>query len=217
MQKPNRISLIYNVNIAVSPGGAEQKGANLSAIWLLTANDTLSFNGSWSDNEYKDYHVGNAILALYPDADNVLLDSSMQISDDGEKFGGPPYNFNIGYTHTSFFGMDMLSFNTTAFYTGNDNDANLLRASPDLTYSMPGRSSYWTVDASITYNSSRWFPEDMDWSARLWVNNLFDKEYLTSLYYTDFSTYYGASPGIGVATGSYGVPRTYGFTLTVNF
>ncbi|MGD9160899.1 MAG: TonB-dependent receptor [Desulfobacteraceae bacterium] len=208
---------VYNIPLAVSPGGAEQKGANVSIIWLLTLRDTFSFNGSWSDNEYKDYHVGEAILALYPDADSVLLDSNLQVSDDGVKFGGPPFNFNVGYTHTRFFGMDMLSFSTIAFYTGKDNDQNLLRSQPDLTYSMPGRPAYWTVDASITYDSSRWVPEGMNWSARLWVNNIFDKEYLTSLSYTDFNIYNPAVSRVGVATGSYGTPRTYGLTLSVNF
>jgi hypothetical protein len=34
-------------------------------------------------------------------------------------------------------------------------------------YFMSGREDYWTFDASITNNSSRWFPEGMNWSVRL--------------------------------------------------
>ncbi|MGD9162619.1 MAG: TonB-dependent receptor, partial [Desulfobacteraceae bacterium] len=177
---------IENNAIFVSPGGAKQYGGNLNMIFLLTPNDTFTFNGSYTHNEYKNYNQGEAILAIRPDADNIRLDPTQRVDRSGEEFGGRPYRFNIGYTHTRSIGLDLLSANFTAFYNGKDIDQIMLRGT-DNVYYMSGAPDYWTVDASITYNSSKWLPDGMNWSARIWCNNLFGSEELNSLYYTDLS------------------------------
>lgn len=205
--------------ITVSPGGATQMGANLNIMYLLTASDTFSFNGSYSKNEYKDYHIGNAILAMYPNADNARLDAELKSNRDGEAFGGSPYRFNVGYSHTEFIGIDMLSFNTTAFYNGKALDQIMLRYT-DNQYSLSGVPAYWTMDAALTYNSSRWVPESTRWSARLWCNNIFGSEHLSSINYVDLSAYWagsGGQPGTGYGSGNYITPRTFGLTLSFDF
>ena len=170
-------------------------GANLNIIYLLSSKDTFTFNGTYSKNEYKDYNIGAAILALYPDADNARLDPDLKYALDGEKFGSSPYRFNMGYSHTEFIGMDMLSFNTTAYYNGKGLNQILLKFTDDQ-YNMPGAPSYWTMDASLTYNSSRWVPEGTRWTARLSVNNLFGSDHLASIRYIDLSDgYWGAFGG----------------------
>ncbi|NLD38250.1 MAG: TonB-dependent receptor [Desulfatiglans sp.] len=206
-------------SIAVSPGGAEQMGANLNIMYLLTAKDTFSFNGSYSKNEYKDYNISNAILATYPGADNARLDPELYNDLDGERFGSAPYRFNVGYSHTEFIGMDMLTFNTTAYYNGKALDQIMLKFR-DNQYTMPTTSDYWTMDASVTYSSSRWVPEGTRWNARFWCNNVFGSEHLASLYWTDMAQYfaqYGGQPNTGYASGTYISPRTYGVTLSFDF
>ncbi|MBN1907224.1 MAG: TonB-dependent receptor, partial [Deltaproteobacteria bacterium] len=206
-------------SIAVSPGGAEQMGANLNIMYLLTARDTFSFNGSYSKNEYKDYNISDAILATYPGADNARLDPELYNDLDGERFGSAPYRFNMGYSHTEFIGMDMLTFNTTAYYNGKALDQIMLKFT-DNQYTMPRASAYWTMDAAVTYSSSRWVPEGTRWNVRLWCNNLFGSEHLASLSWIDMSDYfsqYGGKPYTGYASGTYITPRTYGITLNFDF
>jgi hypothetical protein len=194
-------------------------GANLNILYLLTAKDTFSFNGSYQHNEYKDYNISKAILKLYPGADNARLDPELFNSLDGEKFGGAPYRFNVGYSHTEFIGLDMLTFNTTAYYNGKGLDQIMLKFR-DNQYTMPTTSDYWTMDASVTYGSSRWVPEGTRWNARFWCNNVFGSEHLASLYWTDMAQYfaqYGGQPHTGYASGTYISPRTYGLTLSFDF
>ncbi len=218
---------IYNNSITVTPGGAEQMGGNLNVIYLITSKDTVAFNGSYSKNEYKDFNVGAAILEMYPDADNVLLDASMDVDRTGERFGSAPYRFNMNYNHIMFIGMDTLSTNITAFYNGKGVE-NTIRGTYNGTaykYTLPGTPSYWTIDASATYNSSKWVPEGTSWSLRLWCNNLTGRKALASLSYTpilkyfSYLNYYGYSltPDDGYFSGYYINPRTYGATLTFNF
>ena len=206
-------------SISVSPGGAKQMGASLNVIYLLTAKDTFTFNGSYSKNEYKDYNIGDAILEQYPNADNARLDVELATSLDGERFGTAPYRFNVGYNHTEFIGMDMLSFNTTAYYNGKALPQIMLKFTDDQ-YNMARTPAYWTMDAALNYNSSRWVPEGTRWTARLSVNNVFGSEHLSSINYTDMSDYfavYGGKPYTGYASGNYISPRTYSLTLTFDF
>ena len=121
----------------------------------------------------------------------------------------------------------MLSLNTTAFYNGKGLTQHLNRYNTDgYAYTMPGIPAYWTMDASLTYNSSRWVPEGVHWSARLWCNNLFNSHHLSTYNATDLTyiynvTYdgaYGELPAqTGMIVGSHISPRTYGLTLNFDF
>ncbi len=206
-------------SINVSPGGAKQMGANLNVIYLMTAKDTFTFNGSYTKNEYKDYNIAAAILEQYPNADNARLDPELYNSLDGERFGEAPYRFNVGYNHTEFIGMDMLSFNTTAYYNGKALPQIMLKFT-DNQYNKPRTPAYWTMDAALSYNSSRWVPEGTRWTARLSANNVFGSEHLASISYTDLGDYfavYGGKPYTGYASGTYIAPRTYSLTVTFDF
>ena len=212
---------VYNESFNVSPGGAEQFGGNVSMIFLVTSKDTVTLTGSYSHNEYKNYNIGEAINKRYPDNDSVAENEDYQHDRDGEEFGGAPYRFNIGYVHTAFIGMDMLSFNVNAFYNGKDRD-QVLNRYEETEYTMPGRPAYWTADTSITFASTRWVPEGVRWTARLWANNVFNSHHLSSLYYTDFTSSsiwasYNLPEKTGYATGSHIQPRTYGMTLSFDF
>lgn len=207
----------YNENVGVSPGGSEQKGMSLGILWMLTPNDTVTFTGSWSKNEYNNYNIGEEVLAFYPDADNPYTEEGMQ-ELSGEEFGGAPIRFNTGYTHNMWIGMDLLSLTATAYYEGKGIDQVLERGEAGE-YTMPGRDEYWTMDASATYNSSKWVPEGMSWSARFWVNNLFDSQPLTSISYSDSDYSWGENymPYSGTVSGSFIQPRTMGLSLAVSF
>ncbi len=216
----------YNKSTSVSAGGAEQMGVSANIIWLVTPNDSVTFNGSWQHNEYKNYNIGDAINAVFPDNDNVAVNEDYQNSRDGEEFGGSPYRFNMSYSHTTFIGADILSFNTTAFYNGKGLEQRLWKYT-DREYTMPGLPDYWTMDVSLSYSSSRWVPEKTRWSTRFWCNNIFDSHHLSSMYYSDYNQLFGSIFGTqyenmfpertGVATGSHITPRTFGVSISFDF
>ncbi len=207
----------YYENVGVAPGGSEQKGLNASVMYMPTAKDVFSVSASYSKNKYDDYNIKAAILEKYADADNVYTTEAYQ-DMSGLEFGGSPIRGNISYTHTEFLGLDTLVFSTTAYYEGEGVDETL-NIGQDNVYTMPGIDEYWLMDASLTYNSSMWVPEGMNWSARLWCNNVFNSTPISSLYYVDYDYIWGDTfpAQSGYVSGTYVQPRTYGLTLTFNF
>ncbi len=207
----------YFVNVGVAPGGSSQRGISASIMWLLTASDTVTATATWSKNEYDDYDIASAILAIYPDADNPYTDASIQ-NRDGQEFGGRPFRANVSYSHTWYIGTDMLLLTSNLFYNGKGID-QWLRWATDDQYSMPGEDDYWTGDVALTYTSDRWVPEGIQWRVRLWCNNVWDEKALSSISYsdTDFSGLYAFEVGSGTISGQYITPRTYGITFGVEF
>ena len=199
-------------------GSAKQEGANFNGVWMATQNDSFTINGSWSVNRRKNMDVAGAMRA-YGEAhgfyaDSADLPSSDTSSRNGERFGGRAFRGNMGYTHTLFIGTDLLVFNATGFYTGPDRDV-IMRRDRDDEYEMPGSPDYWTFDVSLGYTSRKWMPEGIQWSLRVYTNNVFDNDELASRSYLDNTTNYTA--GSGVISGTYIEPRTFGAIFSVNF
>ena len=205
--------------VSVSPGGAEQKGISINVMYMLTMNDMISANAVWRNNKYgSPYGFKQAILALYPDADNPYRD---YVDESGREFGGAPIRGNISYNRTMFFGTDMLTLGTTLFYNGKgiDQDVNYGEANH---YKMPGREAYWTGDISATYQSGRWMPEGKKWFLRFRCNNVWDSDALDERTFTDDAGLFGGVPdafstGSGIVTGRYVNPRTWAITFGMNF
>ena len=206
----------------VSPGGAKQYGASTDITWLVTPKDTLRATATWSYNEYKNYSKTKAILAKRPDADSPYTDGTLNSDLSGEEFSrGAPLRGNISYTHMLFVGMDMVNFNVTGFYNGEGVDQIMNNDEPTQ-YIMKGNDDYWTLDASISYGSSKWLPEGMNWNARFQVNNIFDSQQFASITYTSFEANNQLSsgnmvPGSGTYVGTFIEPRTMSLTFTINF
>jgi outer membrane receptor protein involved in Fe transport len=201
------------LSVAVAPGGAEQKGISGSILFLLTHKDTINLTARWSNNEYNNYNLSSALLARLPLADNVYSDPSNYGDKSGVEFGNSPVRGNVSYTHTEYFGTDTVTFNTTAYYEGKGTDKRVYNSRDGFWY-MPGLDDYWMMDASITYDSTRWVPEGMNWQLRLWGTNIFNSQHLYSISYSSSSSYDVRSGTIG---GSFVAPRTYGATLSFNF
>ncbi len=205
--------------VSVSPGGAEQKGVSVNLMYLLTMNDTISLNAVWRHNEYgTPYGFKQAILAVYPEADNPYRD---YYDESGREFGGAPIRGNMGYTRTFMFGSDILTFSGTLFYNGKGID-QFVNYGKENQYTMPGRDAYWTGDISATYQSGRWMPSGTRWFIRFRCNNVWDEDALDSITYTDDAGNFGAFPdafatGSGVISGRYINPRSWGITFGVDF
>jgi iron complex outermembrane recepter protein len=205
----------YDINdqVAIAPGGAEQRGISGDIMFLITSKDNVNLTARWSKNEWKNYNLANAILARYPLADNVYNNPSTYGDTSGVEFGASPFRGNITYSHTEYIEMDSFTFNTTAYYTGKGVDQRIYNAR-DGFFFMPGVDDYWMMDASITYNSKRWVPEGTDWQIRIWGTNIFDSQQLRSISYATGTSYDVRS---GTISGEFVDPRTYGASLTFNF
>jgi len=67
--------------------------------------------------------------------------------------------------------------------------------------SITQQPAYQLVDASLSYRAS-----DNQWEATLWAKNALDEEYIAHLYVLGGNDY-----------ANFGIPRTYGITLSMNF
>lgn len=211
------------INVPLSPGGTKQYGLNGNILWLLSPNDTFTASASWSENKYDNYDVASAMEAVMPGSDSAKTPSYQVRNDDVA--GIRPFNANLGYTRTFYIGTDLLTLTGNAFYKGKTVDQVLHRNSP-YEYSMSPDNAYWLFDMSVSYSSSRWVPEGVNWNLRFWCNNIFDSDELatrsfsdTTNVYTDgsFATQVDFAPRSGIVTGSYVTPRTLGVTLGINF
>jgi hypothetical protein len=119
-----------------------------------------------------------------------------------------------------FIGMDILDFNLMAKYEGKGIDITV-NNNTDNEYTMPGVDEYWTLNCSISYESSRWVPGGWRWNARLWANNLMNSQFFNSISYSGnySSSWYLANipPNAGSYSAGFIQPRTMGLTLSVNF
>jgi outer membrane receptor protein involved in Fe transport len=199
-------------------GSARQKGINVNATWLATANDVFTLTGSYSSNRRKEYSVAKAMIEYAAKMGWSFPESALQAqyavedSRNGQRFGGG-LKGNVGYARTWFIGTDFLTFNTTGFYTGRTRKRDMRDNTPQE-YRLPGNPAYWLFDASISYNSTRWVPEGYRWTARIYGNNIFDK-LIIGKYYNDNSQWF--EPGNGIITYTFAEPRTLGVAFTLNF
>ena len=243
----------YISGAAVNIGGSEQTGGSVNATWLITPNDTLTVSAARSTNRYVNYSMNRAqqeyaqkTWGAY-DGETIIIDGEEQVVEtyadsghnifsrvyedwNGSRFGGG-LNGNVSYNHTFYIGTDLLILNTTGFYTGKGLD-QVMRPSQTAAggewgsaeYSLPGNPDYWTVDASLTYTSTRWVGEGQRWNVRLYANNVLEKT-ITGRRFQDYigtmGSYFGEYeaflPDSYLVIYQYAQPRTIGLTFTLNF
>jgi len=201
-----------------APGGAEQMGLSANIVWLITRNDIVTLNGSWSHNEYGDnYNTRAALLAIYPDSISPWRDTTPDQS--GREFGGSPIRANMSYSHTFRIENDILYTNATMFYEGEGID-QYVNYGKDNQYVMPGRPDYFSFDVSTSYSSSRWMPAGTMWHIRFRCSNVLDNDALSSITYSDDYGFAGVDvypPGSGTISGFYILPRTYSVAFGINW
>lgn len=74
-------------------------------------------------------------------------------------------------------------------------------------------NAYWLVDGRMT-----WFMANDKTSVSLWVNNLFDKDYVTTMLDQAGDIQIGGiDQGLGMAASYWGEPRRYGLELKHRF
>jgi hypothetical protein len=204
----------------ISPGGTKHKGFTIDLTWIVTAKDRLSAIVSYEHNKYKTYNTGAAILALFPNAQDVDV-----TEDDfsGRKFGRAPWRANASYTHTFNIGdTGILDITGDLYYEGQALDS-ILRMNQADEYVMPGRDAYWLGDISARYSSSYGMPSGMLWHVRAWCNNVWDStEFSVVEHFDEFRNpatgqydYYG--PQRGYMVGNYVFPREFGIAFGANW
>jgi iron complex outermembrane recepter protein len=201
----------------IAPGGATIYGASLNGIWLLTDNDQVRANVSYTYNKYGSYNRNAAILEQFPDAQ--FLTPGGDVSDTrvgmGQAGQGSPLRANASYTHTFNFGSGGLDLTADVYYYGESIDA-VMRLNEPQQYSLPGRDAYTLFDLSAQYTGqvSDWG----DWFIRGYVHNVADDDSLATKTYVDTVAGQQFAPAqSGYITGTYVQPRTYGVVIGAKF
>lgn len=117
---------------------------------------------------------------------------------DRQKFTNAPewqFGFNGTYTH-ALAALGSLTWQLGYTYQSE------VYPTTDLS-ELIKQEGYGLVNASVTFAT-----DDGAWRASLWGKNLGDEEYRTTGYNI---------PVLGIHTGFYGAPRTYGLTASYNF
>ncbi len=203
----------YGSQLGVTMGESIQKGVSADITWMITRKNTITVNGSWSDNKMKGINLADALIAAFPDdpPDNAFT-SPYAMSNTRGRFGTTPYRGNINLSHMERFGMDTLNLSLRLQYQGRTR-GQTINIDQENQYDLPGAGDYWTTNLSASYSSNRWMPEGKRWNLRLSVQNLTNSSRMTRITYNtqnmpDYS---------GTITGS--VMRKRSFTLTwgINF
>ncbi len=206
-------SNFYNYDqLYFTQGTSIQKGATANITWMATRKDTVSLNGTWSNNEYEGMSIKEALIEAYPDnpPDSAYSMATYSTTNAG-RFGSTPYRGSISFSHIEMIGMDSLNANLRFQYEGRAL-GQTINYDGDYQYDVRGRSDYWVTNLSLSYGSSRWVPESMRWNLRLSVTNLTDSRYLQSISYSTSSTSYS-----GAITGYYIEPRKTTLSLSLYF
>ena len=148
----------------------------------------MTLNGAFINAKYDKYKSGSGY-----DENTKIFGSNHDYSGN-RQVRSPKYTANAALTKTFSFDGGSLELGGNYYY----NDGFFYTASNDPDYMQP---SFSTVGAHVAY-------EFEPWKTRLSIfcDNLTDKYYTNGLLVTDFGPNYAVAP-----------PRTYGFTVNVEF
>lgn len=153
-------------------------GADLELSWVPTDNWRIDFNAAYIDAEYT--HVDPSVPDIeegFTPANSPELSFSVLVNYNWALASGGTFDIQVN-----------TSWQDDIFMT-------------DINRVTEFQESYWMTGASIGYRS----PEDT-WSARLWVKNLNDEDYIAETFQF-----------IGEAFRQYGDPRQVGLSLSYKF
>lgn len=184
----------------------EMKGAELSADWLFTSVDMLSFSAGYLD----------AKITSFPIIEGLVHEDTHYYMAFDRVPGVPEFSANLSYNHTFNMTNGSTLVPRIGFrYTGEMNISQITQPQlypdldPDDAYNdslgpYVHQDSYIVTDIGTTWMS----PSSM-YSVTGYVRNLFDEEYVTSI------NTGGAT--IDNLTASAGDPRAWGLVLNVKY
>lgn len=174
----------------INNADGEILGAELDLLYY--ANPNLQFNAGLTllDTEYTEFNNVDAFNVVAGPQDlsgNPLLRS-------------PEWQVVVGGQYT----LDLSDGASLMLRADINSSASYQLREFDLT--QDEQNSYTMVNASLTYTTA-----EEDWVIRVWGKNLTDEEVLIGILNSS------PIPGAGYASGSYGMPATYGATAEYNF
>ena len=187
--------LVFELNNA---NGAEIYGIEVESIAALTDRLTLVANASFQESQFTD-HMAADVLA--PRVPNPLFGQPGQpptvlqlVSVNGNSLPGTPdTTANVSLVQDFDHGI---SLQVGASYKSEINFR-------EFENELDAQEGYTLVNASL-----RWVSDDERMSARLWVENLTDEEYIQAAF---------ASSLTGNRLGSWGSPRQIGAEIRFDF
>ena len=185
--------------------------ATLSGVEIETMarlSDSLTFTATmgYIRGDYDEFTVMDNVTVVSGDGSLSSQEVERDLSDT--EFGsGPSYSFDLGLMHDMSLG-DSGELMTSIGATFKDATDYTLNNTPSSQ-----QPSYWVVDGRMT-----WFMANDKTSVSLWVNNLFDKDYVTTMLDQAGDIQIGGiDQGLGMAASYWGEPRRYGLELKHRF
>ena len=185
--------------------------ATLSGVEIETMarlSDSLTFTATmgYIRGDYDEFTVMDNVTVVSGDGSLSSQEVERDLSDT--EFGsGPSYSFDLGLMHDMSLG-DSGELMTSIGATFKDATDYTLNNTPSSQ-----QPSYWLVDGRMT-----WFMANDKTSVSLWVNNLFDKDYVTTMLDQAGDIQIGGiDQGLGMAASYWGEPRRYGLELKHRF
>ena len=185
--------------------------ATLSGVEIETMarlSDSLTFTATmgYIRGDYDEFTVMDNVTVVSGDGSLSSQEVERDLSDT--EFGsGPSYSFDLGLMHNMSLG-DSGELMTSIGATFKDATDYTLNNTPSSQ-----QPSYWVVDGRMT-----WFMANDKTSVSLWVNNLFDKDYVTTMLDQAGDIQIGGiDQGLGMSASYWGEPRRYGLELKHRF
>ena len=185
---------------------ASLSGIEIESMARLTDSLTLSATMGYIRGDYEEFTVIDNVTVV-TDSGSLTSEEVERDLSDIEFGSGPSYSLDLSLMHTMSLGNsgELVSSIGATF-----KDA----VSYSLTNTPSSQQpSYWLVDGRMT-----WFMANDKTSLSLWVNNLFDKDYVTTMLDQAGDIQIGgADQGLGMAASYWGEPRRYGLELRHRF
>jgi iron complex outermembrane receptor protein len=185
---------------------ATLSGVEIETMARLTDSLTFSATMGYIRGDYDEFTVIDNVTIVSGDGSLSSQEVERDLSDT--EFGsGPSYSFDLGLMHNMSLG-DSGELMTSIGATFKDAVDYTLNNTPSSQ-----QPSYWLVDGRMT-----WFMANDKTSVSLWVNNLFDKDYVTTMLDQAGDIQIGGiDQGLGMAASYWGEPRRYGLELKHRF
>ena len=185
---------------------ATLSGVEIETMARLSDSLTITATMGYIRGDYDEFTVMDNVTVVSGDGSLSSQEVERDLSDT--EFGsGPSYSFDLGLMHNMSLG-DSGELMTSIGATFKDATDYTLNNTPSSQ-----QPSYWLVDGRMT-----WFMANDKTSVSLWVNNLFDKDYVTTMLDQAGDIQIGGiDQGLGMAASYWGEPRRYGLELKHRF
>jgi iron complex outermembrane receptor protein len=192
---------IIGLDTATLNAQAEVKGFELEVDATPVDGLDLKFGAAYIDSEVTD--VPGLTVDVDTDGDGSVDVAALLPGAAVKPVQTPEWNFNGSMRYEFDVGPGSLALQADGMYRAKHYFA--LTNFPAST-----ESSYFIANASLT-----WFSENQDWSMRVFLQNLTDKEYVVQTF--DLSGTVTNGGLFGLIEQYYGRPRSWGVSLSHSF